>query len=499
MKPDVVVVGGGAAGLLAALAAARGGRRVLVLEAAKDAGRKILVSGGGRCNVLPMEDAPARFISESPNRLVQRFLDRWPLSGQRLFFEELLGGKLREEPESRKLFPPSNRAKDVRDALREALAAAGATLRAAAPVRDLVRAGEGFAVRLDGGEEIAAPRVILATGGRSVLAGGADAAGYEWAASRLEAAAGRAVRDDKLKDVLAILQVFLRHQQAADFKAPMRERAARAVESIAAGNAVPYLVRHLGAPAGVSTEDFSAVLVSLGSRVVPPLMDRLATGDQKGIREHLAPILLRLMETAQSEVAQALPQMGEERAVLLASIFGEIGGEGCVTLLAWLFRHRDARVRLEAVRRLGRIGGTSTHRPLLQALRDSDPAVLELAVGLVGKGRMRLATPTLLRLAGQRALAGKPFAVRKAAIAALGTMGEQGSVPTLAGLLRTRTWYRRAAGEELRLAAALALLEMGRPEAREVVEAGANSRRADVGRACAAALRRVAESSPATE
>ncbi|MCM3875023.1 MAG: aminoacetone oxidase family FAD-binding enzyme [Thermoanaerobaculia bacterium] len=186
MKPDVVVVGAGAAGLLAALAAGRGGRRVLVLEAARDAGRKILVSGGGRCNVLPMEDAPGRFVSESPNRLVRRFLDRWPLSEQRAFFEDLLGGPLREERASMKLFPPSNRAADVRDALRFAVAAAGASLRASAPVRDLVRAGDGFAVRFDGeggGEEILAPRVILATGGRSVLAGGADAAGYAWAAA----------------------------------------------------------------------------------------------------------------------------------------------------------------------------------------------------------------------------------------------------------------------------------------------------------------------------
>jgi predicted flavoprotein YhiN len=183
VKPDVVVVGGGAAGLLAALAAARGGRRVLVLEAAKDVGRKILVSGGGRCNVLPMEDAPARFVSESPNRLVRRFLDRWPLSSQRAFFEDLLGGELREEPESKKLFPPSNRAIDVRDALRKAVTAAGGEVRAGAPVRHLARAGDGLSVRLDGGEEIAAPRVILATGGRSVLAGGADAAGFAWAAA----------------------------------------------------------------------------------------------------------------------------------------------------------------------------------------------------------------------------------------------------------------------------------------------------------------------------
>jgi predicted flavoprotein YhiN len=130
-----------------------------------------------------MEDAPARFVSESPNRLVRRFLDRWTLQEQRVFFEELLGGALREEPETKKLFPPSNRAKDVRDALRAAVTAGGAELRAGAPVRDLARAGDALAVRLDGGEEIVAPRVILATGGRSVLAGGADAAGYEWAAA----------------------------------------------------------------------------------------------------------------------------------------------------------------------------------------------------------------------------------------------------------------------------------------------------------------------------
>jgi predicted Rossmann fold flavoprotein len=183
VKPDVVVVGAGAAGLLAAFAAASGGRRALVLEAAKDAGRKILVSGGGRCNVLPMEGAPGRFVSESPNRLVRRFLERWPLPSQRAFFEGLLGGPLREEPESKKLFPPSNRAVDVRNALRAAVTAAGAELRAGAPVRDLVRRGDALAVLLDGGEEIVAPRVILATGGRSVLAGGADAAGYEWAAA----------------------------------------------------------------------------------------------------------------------------------------------------------------------------------------------------------------------------------------------------------------------------------------------------------------------------
>jgi predicted flavoprotein YhiN len=182
VNADIVVVGGGAAGLMAALAAARHGVSVLLVEAAKDVGRKILISGGGRCNVLPMDDAPARFVSTSPNRLVRRVLDRWPLGEQRLFFEELLGGPLREEPETKKLFPPSNRAKDVRDALRRAVEGAGAILRTGAPVRDVTREDGAFRVAL-GGETLTARRVILTTGGRSVLGGGADARGFDWAAA----------------------------------------------------------------------------------------------------------------------------------------------------------------------------------------------------------------------------------------------------------------------------------------------------------------------------
>ncbi|HTS02482.1 MAG TPA: aminoacetone oxidase family FAD-binding enzyme, partial [Thermoanaerobaculia bacterium] len=180
----LAILGGGAAGLLAAIRAAEGGARgVVVLEAAPQAGRKILVSGGGRCNVLPMQEARERFVSSAPARVVGRYLARVPLADQRAFFEDLLGGKLREEAETRKLFPPSNRAKDVRDALVARAAAAGARVRTGAAVRELGRSGAGFAIRLAGAPDLTAPRVILATGGLSVLGGGADGGGYAWAAS----------------------------------------------------------------------------------------------------------------------------------------------------------------------------------------------------------------------------------------------------------------------------------------------------------------------------
>jgi hypothetical protein len=79
----VVVVGAGAAGLAAAIFAAGeglGGRRVILLERTRDGGRKILVSGGGRCNVLPSAAAPERFVTDlSPNTL-RKMLLSWPLA-----------------------------------------------------------------------------------------------------------------------------------------------------------------------------------------------------------------------------------------------------------------------------------------------------------------------------------------------------------------------------------------------------------------------------------
>ncbi|MBK9964532.1 MAG: aminoacetone oxidase family FAD-binding enzyme [Holophagales bacterium] len=189
MESNVVIVGGGAAGLLAAasssarLREAGSPTRVILLAAAREPGRKILVSGGGHCNVLPAREARARFVSSSPRRLVDRFLDRSPLAAQRAFFEELLGGALREEPEAAKLYPPTNRARDVRDALVAHARGAGVEVRPSMPVREVsLREGGGFDVRLDG-DALVASHVVLATGGRSVLAGGADAAGFDWAAS----------------------------------------------------------------------------------------------------------------------------------------------------------------------------------------------------------------------------------------------------------------------------------------------------------------------------
>src|SRR5438105_7595155 len=113
----VVVIGAGAAGSMAAIFAARGGADTTLLERTRDGGRKILISGGGRCNVLPMRLDESRFVTDSSRNLLHRMLRAWPLTEQIAFFEGELGIPLAAEVESSKLFPVSNKARDVRDGL----------------------------------------------------------------------------------------------------------------------------------------------------------------------------------------------------------------------------------------------------------------------------------------------------------------------------------------------------------------------------------------------
>jgi predicted Rossmann fold flavoprotein len=172
----LVIVGAGAAGLMAAIHAGRRGARVRLLEGSREAGRKILISGGGRCNVLPTRLDPSRFVSDSAPHLVRRLLGNWPLAGQRGFFEEELRIPLQEEPDSGKLFPVSNRAREVRDALVAEARRVGVELLTGAPVRDVTPAGSRWRVEV-GSESLTAEAVILASGGLSVPQTGSDGLG----------------------------------------------------------------------------------------------------------------------------------------------------------------------------------------------------------------------------------------------------------------------------------------------------------------------------------
>ena len=135
----VVVIGAGAAGTMAAIFAARAGAQTTLLERTKDGGRKILISGGGRCNVLPSQLDESRYVTDSSPNTLRKILRAWPLPEQRAFFEHDVGVPLEEEVESRKLFPASHKARDVRDGLLSLARESGVSLRFDRCVTDAVR------------------------------------------------------------------------------------------------------------------------------------------------------------------------------------------------------------------------------------------------------------------------------------------------------------------------------------------------------------------------
>src|SRR5437764_1780411 len=140
---DVAVVGAGAAGLLAAIHAAERGRRTLLLEKNRQPGVKILMSGGTRCNITHATDN--RGIVEAygqPRRFLHSALAALSVADTVKLFEDE-GVATKVEPTG-KVFPVSNRAVDVLDALLRRLRCSGATLAPGEPVNDVKATGDGF-------------------------------------------------------------------------------------------------------------------------------------------------------------------------------------------------------------------------------------------------------------------------------------------------------------------------------------------------------------------
>ncbi|HZB24636.1 MAG TPA: aminoacetone oxidase family FAD-binding enzyme, partial [Vicinamibacterales bacterium] len=173
---DVAIVGAGAAGLATAIFLRRAAPslRVAVFDTARQPGAKIIVSGGGRCNVTNAIVTEADFWGGT-RAFIRRVLRALPVNDTVAFFDGL-GVPLREEAGG-KLFPVSNRSRDVSGALLAELQRSGAVLHTASRVNRLSGLDAGFELNTTAGVA-RARRVVLATGGLSLPKTGSDGGGY---------------------------------------------------------------------------------------------------------------------------------------------------------------------------------------------------------------------------------------------------------------------------------------------------------------------------------
>ncbi|KXV57655.1 hypothetical protein AD948_13875 [Acetobacter senegalensis] len=173
--PDVVVIGAGAAGLMAAFTAARRGSRVVVLDHAPEPGRKILISGGGRCNFTNRDVKPESFLSQN-RHFARSALSRYTPAD---FLALLATHKIPwHEKKLGQLFC-DNSASDIVKMLLAECDAAGVRLLTDVRVADVSRA-EVFRVRTSAGEFTSAA-LVVATGGLSIPKLGASGFGYDLA------------------------------------------------------------------------------------------------------------------------------------------------------------------------------------------------------------------------------------------------------------------------------------------------------------------------------
>ena len=288
---SVVVVGAGAAGLVAAGFAATAGAAVTLIERTKDGGRKILISGGGRCNVLPSTLALDRFVTGSPPHLMRAMVRAWPLHEQRAFFENELQIPLALEADSGKLFPRSNRARDVRDQLVAFARGRGVTLQFNTTVTGLTRGARGLLLDTSSGT-VHCDRVILATGGLSVPATGSDGIGL-----RMAGELGHNLIDT-YPALTPLLDDSGRHAGLAGVSLSVRLRAKHGTKSVETFGG--FLFTHRGY-SGPSVLDISHVTTSGERPVIRAQWASLDAEDLIGRDELVVSILSRKMPSRLAE------------------------------------------------------------------------------------------------------------------------------------------------------------------------------------------------------
>lgn len=177
-KCDIIIIGGGAAGMMAGISASRKGGSVLIVEKNLKLGRKVLATGNGRCNVTNRYADKLHYHGASPD-FVEKVLSHFDQHKVMKFFENL--GVLLKEEDNGRIFPRTNQAETIVDALTEELEAKKVQIILSNPVRHLIKEKNLFQVKLQNNEEFLADKIILTTGGKASEQYGATGDGYAWA------------------------------------------------------------------------------------------------------------------------------------------------------------------------------------------------------------------------------------------------------------------------------------------------------------------------------
>ncbi len=179
---DVVVIGGGASGMMAAGRAAERGKKVILLEKNTDLGKKLLITGGGRCNVTNNKIDNREMLAKykGSDQFLFSAFSQFDVASALSFFNER--GMLTKEENEGRMFPVSNSSQSVFDVLYTYMKKGNVTIRKSSIVAGIARSkdGEHIIVRTKSGNDVYGHTCIVATGGTSRPETGSNGEGFSW-------------------------------------------------------------------------------------------------------------------------------------------------------------------------------------------------------------------------------------------------------------------------------------------------------------------------------
>jgi predicted Rossmann fold flavoprotein len=318
---DVCIIGAGPAGLMAAIHAAKDHAPVTILEANPTAGRKLLVTGGGRCNFThigsPDEIAkafgglPAVKGAVRPERFLRHCLHEYSPEDVREFFRSR-GLPDSIEPDGC-IFPASNQATEVRDLLVAEAASLGARIQYQAKAIGIAAGDAGFTIQTEG-RQIPASRVILATGGLSWPQTGSTGDGYRFARQL-----GHAVVPPKAALVPLLTQEKWVSDLAGVSLANVKIRTTLDQHAIVVTGNMLFTQRGIGGPAAQDLSRFLADVLFESRRGIPIEIDVFAEMDETQTDRHLQQQLQAQAKKAVANVlSEFLPRQLSQTLCLLA-------------------------------------------------------------------------------------------------------------------------------------------------------------------------------------
>jgi HEAT repeat protein len=274
-----------------------------------------------------------------------------------------------------------------------------------------------------------------------------------------------AAKDPQVLDIVRALAAEAERRDAV--RAPI----ARGGLQRAATAEVAQLMRNALAEAG--TEEWARlipILGQMGNHCAEVLVEEIEKAQDPQTRALAVRCLADAGERGASEVRRLLAHGTFDRSMLTAAALIDGRHDRFLTLLSAGFEHRQSMVRARLAEWLARVPGLASEQLLIRALYDEDPSVQTRAAESLGEMRAAGAVHALTLAATKGTLHGRGFEVRKAAIQALGKIGNPDAVPALNELMHKRSLWFRDRAEELAVLAAGALALIPAPEAEQAVK-----------------------------